>query len=238
MFALADALGVRNFAVLGHDWGGILAWMVAAADAASGEGRVTRAVVANGPHPVLFQRLLHTDATQRAASQYIRQFRERATDVLIRRYGFAALLLPGDFGPRGEATSDEPRALLAGLGTPPERINAAALAEAEALLERWREQGAATAMLNWYRASPIDVPPPEAPLAAPDGWREQPFPRITSPTLVLWGEADKALPLANVDGLAEFVADLTVHRIAGCAHFSPWQAPEVVNAALDAFLPR
>ena len=36
VFALADALGVERFAVLGHDWGGMLAWLVAAADAAGG----------------------------------------------------------------------------------------------------------------------------------------------------------------------------------------------------------
>ena len=89
VLALADALGVERFAVLGHDWGGVLAWAIAA----HGQTRITHTIIANGPHPVLFQRRIHKDATQRAASQYIRQFREPATDALIRRYGFATLLL-------------------------------------------------------------------------------------------------------------------------------------------------
>ncbi len=236
VFGLADALGVGRFAVLGHDWGGILAWLVAA----HGQGRVERLVIANGPHPVLFQRLLHTHVAQRAASQYIRRFREPSTDALIRRYGFAALLLRS-FHASQAITPDTPpqeaaRMVLTAFGTPQTRIDAANLAEAETLLARWNEPGAATAMLNWYRASPIDVPLPEAPLCPPDGWREAPFPRLAMPTLVLWGEDDSALPLANLAGLDEFVADLTVERIPACGHFAPWQAPEAVNAALAAFL--
>ena len=126
--------------------------------------------------------------------------------------------------------------VLTAFGTPPARITASELAEAEALLGRWQEEGAAGAMLNWYRASAIDVPAPDAPLSPPEGWREPPFPRIACPTLVLWGEDDTALPLANTRGLEEFVANLTVQCIPDCGHFAPWQAPEVVNAALEAFL--
>ncbi len=242
ILALADALDVGGFAVLGHDWGGVLAWSVAATDTALGQTRITRAVIANGPHPVLLQRRIHTNATQRAASQYIRQFREPATDALIRRYGFATLLLRA-FGQSAAITRETPpqeaaRMVLTAFGTPPARIDAANLAEAEALLARWQEPGAATAMLNWYRASAIDVPAPQAPLAPPDGWREPALPRLACPTLVLWGEDETALPPANLDGLEEFVADLTLRRIPQCGHFSPWQAPDAVNAALEAFLTR
>ena len=237
--ALADALGLERFTVLGHDWGGVLAWAVAATDTARAQGRVERLVIANGPHPVLFQRRLYTDAAQRAASQYIRQFRDPVSDALIRRYGFAALLLRA-FG-HTAITPDTPpqeaaRTVLRAFGTPAERIDASALTEAETLLARWREPGAATAMLNWYRASAVDVPAPGAPLGFPEGWREPPFPRIAMPTLVLWGEDDLALPPANLDGLEDFATDLTVHRIPGCGHFAPWQAPGAVNAALAAFL--
>ena len=235
VFALADALGLAQFAVLGHDWGGVLAWSVAA----FGAGRVLAVAIANGPHPVLLQRRIYTDDAQRAASQYIRQFREPATDALIRRYGFAALLLRA-FGQTGAITPDTPpveaaRMVLLAFGTPESRIDAAALGEAAALLTRWQEASAATAMLNWYRASAIDVPKPEAPLAMPENWREPPFPRITCPTLVLWGEGDAALPLGNLDGLTEFASDLSVQRLPDCGHFAPWQAPEAVNGGLEAF---
>jgi pimeloyl-ACP methyl ester carboxylesterase len=68
VFQLADALGVQQFTILGHDWGGAIAWGVALL----GQGtRVTRAVIANAPHPVIFPRLLWTDRQQREASQYM-----------------------------------------------------------------------------------------------------------------------------------------------------------------------
>ena len=56
-------------------------------------GRVTRAVIANAPHPYIFQRLLITDPVQRAASQYIRDFRDAANDPLIREQGLTGILL-------------------------------------------------------------------------------------------------------------------------------------------------
>src|SRR3546814_2652251 len=62
IFALADALGVGEFTVVGHDWGGAIAWGVALGGQPGGlhpqwAGRVTRAVIANAPHPAIFQRL-------------------------------------------------------------------------------------------------------------------------------------------------------------------------------------
>ena len=244
VFQLADALGIAQFTLLGHDWGGVLAWAAAAADA--GIGRISRLVIANAPHPVLFQRRLFTDATQRHASQYIRQFRAPASDALIRRYGFATLLLRA-FGQSAAITADTPpqeaaRLLLTAFGAPERLHTENALAGAAALLARWREPGAASAMLNWYRASAIEVPDPDAPLALPDGWPDDlqapAFPRLTLPTLVLWGENDPALPPANCDGLEEYVSDCTLTPIPDCGHFSPWQGAKAVNAALDLFLTR
>src|SRR3546814_9056663 len=52
IFALADALGVGQFTIVGHDWGGAIAWGVALGGQPGGlhpawAGRVTRAVIAN-----------------------------------------------------------------------------------------------------------------------------------------------------------------------------------------------
>ena len=90
VFGLADALGVDRFTIVGHDWGGAIAWGVAIA----GQGtRVTRAVIANAPHPQIFQRLLYTNPHQRESSQYIRGFRDPANDALVREHGLAGILL-------------------------------------------------------------------------------------------------------------------------------------------------
>src|SRR3546814_15280156 len=55
-------------------------------------GRVTRAVIANAPHPAIFQRLLASTPQQREASQYIRVFRDPASDALTAKPGLAGLL--------------------------------------------------------------------------------------------------------------------------------------------------
>ena len=214
VFLLADALGVERFTIVGHDWGGAIAWGVALFGQAT--GRVTRAVVANAPHPVIFPKLLYTNPQQREASQYFRAFRDPANDDLVREFGLGGMLLKA-FGQRLESPRMEPE-------------------EQAALLADWDNRDAAFAMLNWYRASPMEVPDMAAPFALPAGWQPQPIPQLTIPTLVIWALDDMALPPANLAGMDQIIDDLTVVEVPDCGHFVPWEAPEAVNAALDAFL--
>lgn len=85
IFALATALGIDRFTIVGHDWGGAIAWSVAlnGMGAQGFGGRVERAIIANAPHPFVFQRKLIEDADQRAASQYMRAFRDPVNHALI-----------------------------------------------------------------------------------------------------------------------------------------------------------
>ena len=214
VFQLADALNVKSFTIVGHDWGGAIAWGVAIFGQAT--GRVDRAVIANAPHPAIFQKLLWTDPVQRASSQYMRTFRDTANDGIVREHGLAGILIKA-FG--GELSSTmEP-------------------VERDALLADWQNRDAAFGMLNWYRASPMDVPPVDAPFEVPEGAAST-IPPLKIPTLVIWAMDDLALPPANIDGLDQYVSDLTIERIPDCGHFVPWEAPTAVNAAMDAFLAR
>ncbi|MFM5906639.1 MAG: alpha/beta fold hydrolase, partial [Novosphingobium sp.] len=187
------------------------AWGVALAGQGS---RVTRAVIANAPHPALFQKLLYTDPEQRAASQYMREFRDPANDALVREHGLGGLLLKAV---RWEGARPEP-------------------AVRDAQFADWLDRDAAFAMLNWYRASPIVVPALDEPMGLPEGWSEPPLPPLTIPTLVIWAMDDRALPPCNVDGLDEIVPKLTLFPVHGCGHFVPWENPAAVNTAMDAFL--
>jgi pimeloyl-ACP methyl ester carboxylesterase len=218
VFQLADALGIDRFTVLGHDWGGAIAWGVAMMGQASGQ--VPRAVIANSPHPVLFPRLQWLNRHQRESSQYFRAFRDPANDALVREGGLGAMLLKA-FGDRliGDEDPMEP-------------------AERAQLLQDWQDREAAFGMLNWYRAAPVEVPPLDAPYALPAGYAPPPLPPLTIPTLVIWAMDDIALPPENLDGMEEVVTDLTLAKIPGCGHFVTWEAPAAVNAALDEFLAR
>ena len=66
VFQLADALGIERFTILGHDWGGAIGWGVALGGQMN--GRVTRAVIANAPHPSIFPKLLWTSELGRRRS--------------------------------------------------------------------------------------------------------------------------------------------------------------------------
>ncbi len=213
IFQLADALSVGEFTIVGHDWGGAIAWGVAIGGQMN--GRVTRCVIANAPHPAIFQKLLYTNETQRAASQYMRGFRDPKNDALVREHGLAAILMQEVRWERAAQMEAEER---------------------EALLTEWQDRDAAFGMLNWYRGSPVDVPPMDAPYGIPEGWAAPQLPRLTIPTLVIWAMDDLALPAENLDGLDEVVENLTVAKIRDCGHFVPWEAPAKVNAAMDDFL--
>ncbi|MBV9370604.1 MAG: alpha/beta fold hydrolase, partial [Alphaproteobacteria bacterium] len=63
LLALADALGLKHFTLVGHDWGGAVAW----AAALQHPLRIRRLIIVNAPHPLVFQRSLIEDAAQRAA---------------------------------------------------------------------------------------------------------------------------------------------------------------------------
>ncbi len=217
VFLLAAALEVDHFTIIGHDWGGAIAWGVALMG--QGTGRCTRAVIANAPHPTLFPKLLWTNRQQRAASQYFRTFRDPANDALVRDHGLGGML----------AKAFEGRVITTDAMEPEERI---------ALAADWDNREAAVAMLNWYRASPMDVPPLDAPYGLPAGYKSVPIPDLKIPALVIWAMDDLALPPENLDGMDAIIPDLTVVKVPDCGHFVPWEAPGAVNAALDEFLAR
>lgn len=215
VFQMADALGVGKFTIIGHDWGGAIAWGTALGGQMN--GRVTRAVVANAPHPAIFQKLLYLDPPQREASQYISAFRDTANDALVREHGLIGILLKAVKWDRPSTMEQEER---------------------DALLQDWSNPDNAMAMLNWYRGSPIVVPPMEDPFELPSDHQPMALPNLTIPTLVIWAMDDLALPPSNLEGLDDIIDDLTLVQVPGCGHFVPWEAPDQFNAALEAFLER
>jgi pimeloyl-ACP methyl ester carboxylesterase len=211
VFALADAMGIGRFTLVGHDWGGAIAWAVAIKD----QARVKRLIACNAAHPYVFQRTLIYDLPQRAASQYIREFRERDIEGEV-----AAKGVEWFFGDRFEN-----RLSVSGL-TAEDRA---------AYIDEWSQPGAISGMLNWYRASPMQVPAMDAPIATTP-FLERPFPKLKIPVLVVWGMKDEALHPCQLDGLENHIDDLTLIRIPNAGHFVPWEAPDAVNAAMLGWL--
>jgi len=211
VIALADALRIGRFALVGHDWGGAVAW----AAAIGGEPRIDKLAIINSPHPLLFQKSLIEDEQQRAASQYMNAFRTPGFETAI-----AAMGLETFFEKSFSAHVD--------LSLIPDT-------EKQRYVADWSKPGALTAMLNWYRASRLIVPDPGATVPVPD-WALGAFPKVKNPALVIWGLRDPALLPLQLDGLDDLVEDLTIVRVPDAGHFVPWEKPETVAEALRDFL--
>jgi pimeloyl-ACP methyl ester carboxylesterase len=86
--------------------------------------------------------------------------------------------------------------------------------------------GAMTAMINYYRAN----------VGTMSRWAPGKAAVIEVPTLMLWGEADTALGLELTEGYEPLVRDFTLQRFPGVSHWVQQEAPEAVNARLEAWM--
>ncbi len=209
LIALADALGIATFTLVGHDWGGAIAWAAALAH----PDRITRLAIVNAPHPFIFQKSTFDDMGQREASQYIRRFREPGMENYIAGNldNFFDKTFKGHFD---LAFSGEEKA---------------------AYIDEWSQPGAVLAMMNWYRAAGVIVPAMDETPERP-AYLDKPFPVLKTPTLVIWGMGDKALTPSQLVGLEDLVEDLTLVKVEDAGHFVTWEKPEAVTGALRAFL--
>lgn len=207
---LVAKLGYERATVVAHDWGGAAAWQWAIAN----PGRFDRLVSLNCPHPIPFARDLVANPAQQQASAYMNWLRAAGAEEALAKDDFARL--DGFF--RVMRRDDAP------WYTP---------ARAERYREVWRR--GLTGALNYYRASPLY--PPTADDPGPAKLRLDPADfRVTVPTLVIWGEADIALPVTLLDGLEAVVDDLTIRRLPKATHWLAHEEPAEVGSAIRAFV--
>ncbi len=204
--------GGRAAAVIGHDWGASVAYVLAmrAAD------KVDRLVVLNGVHPVPFQTALAKGGAQSRASQYILKLRAEGSEDRLAADGFALMLKL--------FSADMDLSWM----IPEKRVQYEAA---------WRDAAGVCAMVNWYRASPIAVAAPGEPISNDDlpQWKPE-YLRIAMPHLLIWGLNDTALLPECRDGLEDFCDHLEVEEVAGADHWIVHQRPDEVAARIRAFL--
>jgi pimeloyl-ACP methyl ester carboxylesterase len=134
LVALLDELGTERAHLVGHDWGGAVAW------AAAGQrpDRLQSVTVVSTPHPRAMATALAL-GPQLVRSAYIGFFQLPLLPEAVLRAGRGRVL----------------RGLL--------RRSGLAAARADAYVDRLLEPGALTAALNWYRAIPLHGPGAAAP---------------------------------------------------------------------------
>ncbi len=123
VLAIADALSADRFHLVGHDWGGHLAWVTAALN----PDRVRTLAVISRPHPVAFVQAMANDPEQSTRSRHHRSnLRSEATDEML------------------VDNATPLRTRLASRGVPEADINA--------YVTTLGERPALDAAINWYRA--------------------------------------------------------------------------------------
>jgi len=202
--AVFDALGARRRLLIAHDWGAIVAWCFAMDRIRDLEGLV----IMNVPHPAVFQADIRNNPAQRKKSWYVFFFQlPWLPELALTANGARAI---------GRAFSD--------MAVDKSRFTEADLAHYR---QNALKPGAATAMVNWYRAGARNGMKKWAPGKAPV---------IDIPTLMIWGEEDTALGIELTEGYGPYVRDFTLQRLPGVSHWVQQEAPEAVNARLESWL--
>ncbi len=208
--ALVDALGGPLEALIAHDWGGAVAWNFAVQH----PQRLKRLVIVNSPHPGTFLRELQTSPAQQAASAYMNRLRADDADDYFAADDFKRLWR-----------------LFTGMGA------AAWLTdEVKAQYRAVWQQGLRGA-INYYRASPMYPPTADDSSVMQLAFPPE-FVTVKVPTLVLWGEQDRALLPSLLDGLNTFVPDLRLVRIPEATHWVVHEQPVLVEREIAAMLAR
>ena len=85
--ALAVKLKARTFVLVGHDWGGVIAWAFAAAH----PEMLDKLIIVNAPHPVVFARELAANLAQQKASVYFNLFNSPQAEKVLSQNNFQNL---------------------------------------------------------------------------------------------------------------------------------------------------
>ena len=208
LVALIESLGAPLPLLVAHDWGGALAWNLAA----QRPELLRRLLIVNAPHPATFLRELRDNPRQQQASAYMN---------FLARPDAAALLAEDDF-----------RRLWPFFNA----MGAVSWLD-ESMRERYRQvwRYGLAGPAAWYAASPLRPPTgPDDPIVTlhlPDA-----LSICRVPTTVLWGEADSALLPGLLDGLERWVPRLQLQRVSGASHWIVHEQPARVVAEIERLL--
>ena len=126
ILGLADALNLKQFHLVGHDFGAMVSWVLAM----SSPERINRMVIANVPHPRVMQKFIRKNFSQMRKSWYTFFFRiPKLPEKIVRRRKWKMLI-----SAMAQGLSEEER---------------------DRYREAWEQENAITSMINWYRAMNI-----------------------------------------------------------------------------------
>ena len=207
--AFIEGLEADSAHVVGHDWGGVVAWNVAITHPEV----VDRLAVLNAPHPLKYVREL--SGGQALRSWYALSFQVPGLPERV--------LAAREFAVLERIYREE--------AVRPEAFTDADLTRYRAA---FRRPGALESALNYYRAFFRGTVPANLPGAIPVVGERlvEPASTVDAPTLVVWGVQDTALSLEQVRGLERYVQTVRVERVVKAGHWVHLDAPGRVNEML------
>lgn len=222
----AEAVGGekgKKFILVGHDWGGLVAWMYAMHYPET----LSKLVIVNAPHPITFEREMKQNPIQRMGNSYMFAFNN------YDGYNWADQM--GRDGFVGLAGGILGSSLRAGAYTQ---------VDVDKWIEFWKIPGTMDAGLNYYRANHLNPPFDENHPAEtiPTSWSADEMLKdakskvIETPTLIVWGLNDSALQGGILSGIEEWVPNSTFKFYPGADHWVPMTHAEQVNKDIREFI--
>lgn len=206
ILGLIKALGETRAMIVGHDWGGVVAWSLAAFN----PEHIEKLVILNAPHPNAYTSRAKLSLRQLQKSWYIFFFQipDVPEKVLSQNdYSFLKNMVNLSFVKKEALTNED----------------------LKLYTKAWSQLGALTAMMNYYRANMN----PSILFSE----RKITFPKITSPTFVIWGEQDVALSRNLIENTEEFIdTSYSIKYIPNCGHWVQIEQPKLVNEFVSKFL--
>ncbi len=208
--ALARHLvGDDLFYLVGHDWGGALAWSYSQYY----PHRLHKVVAINAPPTNQLLHLLESDPDQQKRSAYMFSMRSGKVHKAITENG-ADLLWQNAYSNLRKLSHYTPE-------------------HDETFRQGLAQPGAVDAAINWYRANI-----PEFDQIREEHYWPSKTASTSVPGLLIWGETDTTFVATFIDDLPSYVEDLEVHRLPGIGHSPMLESPEHVSNTLRSFFKR
>ena len=201
--------GEEKFFLVGHDWGGALAWSFAQAY----PDRLHKVVGINAPPTNQLLELLINNQEQQQRSSYMYSMREGDTHRLITENGAERLWQNAyaRFRALDHYTEKHDDVFRQGLAQP----------------------GAIDGGINWYRANV----PQLGSIQDKHFWPAR-YASTPTPALLIWGESDDTFVASFIDDLPRYAEKLEVCRLDGVGHTPMLEVPEKTTELLRDFLGR
>ncbi|WP_299081410.1 alpha/beta hydrolase [uncultured Paraglaciecola sp.] len=197
----------KKVTLVGHDWGGALAWAVAQKH----PKMIDKIVVINAPPFNVLLHMIVNNPEQKKSSAYMDRLKSPEMEKVYAKYGPEMLWRYGfDKGYANGHLNDRFK---------------------NAFFSAWSQPGAHTGAVNWYRANV----PAVADINEDSYWPSKTA-RVTVPSLLIWTENERTFVPAMLDVIPKYVDDLSVTVIPGSGHSPFFDKPQDVIQAMEIFL--